>query len=104
MNALRCRLIMEFPFSLLQQEFLHAPIRSLAHVELPLRRARKRVRAGELPEVAPRPADDTEHATVERYLEDASRIRGLADEQHLRRARRDAHRVRRADHSPERFT
>src|SRR6185503_17053228 len=68
-----------------------------------LRRAGERVRAGELPKVSPRPADDAEHLAVERYLEDASRIRGLADEQHLRRAGRDAHRVRRADRALERF-
>src|SRR5262245_23379049 len=101
MNAVRCSLIMWPP--LLQQELLHPPIRSLAHVELSLRRTRKRMRAGKLPEVAPRPSDDTEHRAVERYLEDASRISRLADEQHLRRARRDAHRVRRADRTPERF-
>src|SRR6185369_15796091 len=103
MSALRRSLIIGFPLSLLQQELLHPPIRSLRHVELPLRRTRERVRAGELPEISPRPADDAEHRAVERYLEDASRIRRLADEQHLRRAWRDAYRVRRTDHAPERL-
>src|SRR5262245_49834311 len=102
MIALRCRLIMSWS-PLLQQELLHPPVLRLANVELAVRRTGERIGAGKLPEVAPRPSDDTEHRAVERYLEDTSRIRRLADEHHLRRARRDAHRVRRADRARERF-
>ena len=59
--------------SLMQNQFLHAPIGGFGGVDFVLRRASKPMRAGELLELAPGAADDAEHFAVERNFEDAAR-------------------------------
>ena len=80
-----------------QEQLLHPPIRSLADVQLTLRRARERVRTGELSQVASRATDHPQHGAVERNLEDSSRVCRFPHEEHLSGPGRNAERIGCAD-------
>src|SRR5579864_3451928 len=78
----------------MQHQLLHAPIGGLGDVDFILRRASKRVAAGELLELAAGAADYAQYLAVERQLEDTPREGRFAEEQHLVRAGGDAERIR----------
>src|SRR5262245_44285260 len=86
-----------------QEQLLHAPIRSLADVQLTLRGARERVRTGELPEVAAGATDHPQHRAIERNLEDSSRVCRFPYEEHLSGPGRDAQRIGCSDRLLETF-
>src|SRR5579871_5520563 len=83
----------------LQQKFLDTPIRRFRGIYLSLRRTSQRVRTRELAEIASRFPNYAQHLSIQRDFENAPRIRGLADKQHLGRTLCDAERIGRPDHS-----
>src|SRR5260370_16004329 len=64
----------------MQQHLLYAPIGGFGHVDFVLRRARERMGAGELLEVASRAADHAKHLAIEGQLEDPPPQCGFAAE------------------------
>ena len=58
---------------LLQPQLLYPPIGSFGYIDLVIGRTGERMRAGELAEIAPGPANHTQNFAIERDFEDAPR-------------------------------